>query len=258
MSRTAKIDISVTDLTIDGARVERHASDTASAVDADDVLARLQAFAAIPSVRLVDHTPRMRLEYHGTVIIVSRSAQNLLYVRVPEASHTAEQGTPESILTFLLDNPPPAATPETTSETPPPVEPVPAQANKAKKQLVFLGALLAVLAVLLFLRLRQTVPEGWTMISDPSEISTLHRELNGLYGDGVEIGSVLFELNDGIMLIQLVTDDPGHLDVLSETTYRYAKRDTTVMVLTKNDTGYTITGDGALSIDGQVYSRLME
>ena len=229
--------------------------------DLDEASARecLEAFVAIPAVDLVDLDATIRMRLQQKQVAVSRSGDNLYFTLIPEASHTPEPGTPESIIDYLADRE--ASTEATPFEVAPEPECRPV---KSRWQLP-LGVQIALMIILGSLALglgyhtlNKPAPKGYEFIANLTLTENLSRKIDGRYGFTDRADTLIFEIAGNTVTFFAVTKpDTSPLQVKKEN-FRFALRDGVVALIGANGDILEINPEGTLLFGETSYPRIVE
>ena len=97
----SKISYSTSELSDDCGQVVIGGKTEAQEVESGELLAKLQAFAAIPAVDLVDAAPTISLMGKGSEFLVRNEGGQLFLVEAPTATNSPVQKSPAEIVQFL-------------------------------------------------------------------------------------------------------------------------------------------------------------
>jgi len=221
-------------------------------------LATLQGFAAIPKIDLVEVEAKVYLTSERGKFAVQNMGGRLAVALVPEAVNVAVEGSPEQVLAYVVE-----ATKPTPAVAPDGGHPLPAKdrsspdfsrrPNALKQALVspwMAGALLAANAVLFYWLFAPTLPDGVKVITDPARVAQLTAELAGRYGTP---NSTTLTVAEG--KLSGSRNGPGGERKVFELGYRFAERNSEVLLLTANGAEIDLQPDRSLRFLDSSYPR---
>jgi len=222
-------------------------------LDAPQVRACLDAFAAIPAVELAGVEAKIRLRCNQQHVVVSRSGDALYFTPMPENSHTAELSTPEVIMAYLTEADPIQMEPE----------PMPTLGRQKRKfslglslgsQIAVLAISLTILAGMFHHSTTVSPPRGYRLIEDSARINTLQQQSDGTYGSPDARMSI--HISHGRVSFYTVPRDGTPRQLLKEESFRYALRGNhTVALLGAKGDILEFNPDGSLLFGAQSYLR---
>jgi hypothetical protein len=226
-----------------------------AAMEAATAVVRLQAFASVPGVELVDSDARIYLANTNTKLAVQNENGRLFAQHVPEAANPAMQQTPEEIVGFLTGE---CATvnPLQQAEA---SEVMPAGPRKFRDLLKSpwtAGALVVVTAVMAYFTFSPEVPAGITMISDPARITNLHATFNGRYGEAAQAGQTVLLIDSGRFTVLTASEQGVPPEPLMDTSYGYGLRGEQVVLVVANGAVLERGKDGSMRFNDAVYPQL--
>jgi len=221
-------------------------------------LATLQGFAAIPRIDLVEVEAKVYLTSGRGKFAVQNMGGRLAVALVPEAVNVAVEGSPEQILAFVIEaiKPDPAVA---TDEAHPALggdrsSPDFSRRPSALKQALvspwMAGALVVANVALFYWLFASTTPDGVKVISDPARITQLTSELAGRYGAP---NSTTLTVAEG--KLSGSRSGPGGEQKVFELGYRFAERNTEVLLLTANGAEIDLQPDRSLKFLDSAYPR---
>ena len=228
-----------------------------AAMEAATAVVRLQAFASVPAVELVDSDARIYLANTNTntKLAVQNENGRLFAQHVPEAANTAMQQTPEEIVGFLTGE---GATvnPLQQAEA---SEVMPAGPRKFRDLLKSpwtAGVLVVVAAVMAYFTFSPEVPAGIKMISDPARITNLHSAFSGRYGEAAQAGQTVLLIENGRFAVLTASEQGVPPEPLMDTSYGYGLRGEQVVLVVANGAVLERGKDGSMRFNDAVYPRL--
>lgn len=249
---TANLSYSTQGLSADCSAVADGAHTDATPIETAALLERLQAFAAIPSVDLIDVQPTVTITVQGGGEFIVRNETGSLYLtQVPTAEHSAMQKSAEEIVQFLDDTFTPAAAEE--------VEEVVVTTSKGRSLAnspALLAGLLVVWAVIAFFVLREPGPEGVSIITDPARIDSLADQIDGRYGADQEDGDTVYVVQNGRFRIFEVTDTGVDAEPFDDVAFAFGQQGGQVVLVLENGAVIGRGPEGGLVFEDETYPAL--
>lgn len=247
--------LSTQNLTADGARVQVGENTGPFELTESEVLAILRSYAQIPPMDLLDAEVRIFLKGKVGKASVQCVGGQLVAGLVPEASHVATRCSPEQVLELV-----------TIGAVAAPVAP---RAERDRAELAdltmpqsiwsralnskgLLGALLLIAGVVAYSLFAPTTPAGLVVITEAKEIARLHTEVNGRYGTP---GATELVLSNGELAGWTEKTNSSEARKIFTLSYRYARRDNSVVLLASNGAELKIDSGRRLLFMNSAYPR---
>lgn len=254
---------STQNVSADGARVTPDETVSGVAVTELKALAVLRAFAAVPSVDLVDVDARIYLAGTRGKWAVQNVSGRLFAAKVPESANSASEHSPEEIIELLTGTGigSEARGGYAQSET---VAGDMAAATRYARSSGWRGALnswwalatlAAITAAVFYFVFAPEKPAGVEFIGDAAKLSRLHAELNGQYGLGQTAGQTVLVLDSGKLTGYSTLHDGVRGPVLFTSSYRLGERDGQVVLVTDKEAVLERRPDHSLAFLNSVYPR---
>lgn len=232
-------------------------------LDSATVRACLEAFAAIPSVNLVDVDAKLRLRSGLRQVVVGRSGNAFYFTPMPEASNTPVPSTADGVMAYMegIDPVAPAPAPAEPADEPQTGHDRPARQGLFR---LSLGAQVAVLAVTLSVATSLAYqvaitppPAGYTLLTNDSRGKELHRQLDGEYGDAKIAESVSFRIAGGKISIFYTPAPEMARELVRSNSFRLAERGGSIVaLLVANGDILELQPDGSLLYADQTYRKV--
>lgn len=261
MSRSQSIALALSTRNLSGCGTRVAPGEQAEPVDvtAAAALAALQSFAAIPRFDLVDVEAKIYLGANRGKFAVQNMGGRLAVALVPEAINTAVEGSPEEVLAFVIDavqptpsSPTPAARPAPAADrTSPDYSRRPGAFKQTFASPWTLAGVLALGGALVYALFAPSTPDGLTVIRDPARVALLTAELKGRYGSP---DSTTLSVTAGTLTGWRPAGVTGEQKAF-ELGYRFAERDSTILLLTSNGAEIDLQPDRSLKFLENSYSR---
>ncbi len=250
-------------LSPDGSTVRVSEENPGADVTEAEARAALSAFAAVPTMALVDVDAKIYLTGPEGKVAVQNVGGRLFVTLVPEAVNTAAERTPEQAVAMVTrsDRGAAAAGPsgaDGMSEAERANERLAAAKRDARgwrgvwRSTWTLVALVVVAAAIGFWNFGTKSAEGVKFIRDPAKISELHAKLNGRYGVP---GATALVLENG----RLTGLKAGPTGVGAEQAftlnYRFGQRGEQTVIVASNGALLERQSDGSLKFLASVYPR---
>ena len=221
-------------------------------VTAADLLVRLQAFAAVPAVDLLDVQATVVLNVEGGgEFTVRNEAGQLFMIQSPASENTPLMRSPEEIVQFLDDE----FTPEEVAE----IAEVVVETSKARSVLnspILLVVLVAVLLVLLFITLKPEAPEGVNFVNDVALQASYTQEFEGRYGAVAEDGALLYVIEGDRFKMFDVTADGVDSEPFVDEVFTFGQRAGAAVIVLADGVVMSHNSTGDLVYEDEVYPRL--
>jgi hypothetical protein len=258
----ALLTIAAKQLSADGATVRRGEDDFASDLSGAAAGAVLRAFAAVPTMELVEVDAKIYLTGPQAKVAVQNVGGRLFATIVPEAVNTATERTPEQIVAIVTTGKAGAAKAETSeAEAVREEEALAAVKRDARGWRGALRSPWTLVALVLiglgwgYANYVPATPAGVEVIRDPAKIATLHRKLNGRYG--VPAATVLV-LNSGKLTGVKMGPASATEVTVFELSYRFGLRGEQPVMLVSNGALLEQQPGGALKFLESVYPRIAQ
>ena len=260
MSRSRPITLALSTRNLSGCGTRVAPGERAEAVDVTTAaaLTALQGFAAIPRFDLVDVEAKIYLGASRGKFAVQNMGGRLAVAQVPEAINTAVEGSPEEVLAFVIDavapsSPPTGVTHPAPGEnrTSPDYSRRPGAFKRALASPRTLGGVLALGGALVYTLFAPSTPDGINVIRDPARVALLTAELQGRYGSP---NSTTLSVTAETLTGWRPAGGAGEQKTF-ELGYRFAERDSTILLLTSNGAEIDLQPDRSLKFLASSYPR---
>ncbi|MBT5903633.1 MAG: hypothetical protein HOH58_16150 [Opitutaceae bacterium] len=247
-----KISYQANGLSEDSSAVAADQTHAAIPVASAELLARLQAFAAVPAVDLLDVKATVVLQVEGGgEFTVRNEAGQLFMIESPASENTPLMRSPEEIVQFLDDE----FSPEEVEE----IEEVVVETSKARTVLnspILLIALVVVFGVLAYSTFKPEAPEGVSFVDDSARQLSFSQQFEGRYGAVVEDGDLLYVIEGDRFKIFEVLEDGLESEPFVDETYTIGQRDGAAVIVLENGAIMGHNSSGGLVFEDEVYPRL--
>lgn len=249
---TSNLSYSTQGLADDCTAVAEGAHTDVAPIETSALLEKLEAFAAIPSVELIDAQPTLTIALDGGgEFIVRNESGSLFMTQVPTAEHSAMQKSPAEIVQFLDETFTPAEVEEE--------EEVVIKTSKGRSfanSPGLLAGLLGVWAIVAFFVLREPGPEGVSIISDTARIESISAQIEGRYGFEAEDGDTVYVVQDGRFQLFEVTDDGIESEPFDDVAFQYGQLGGQPVIVLENGAIVGRSPEGDLVFEDEVYPAL--
>lgn len=239
-------------LSEDCGHVDSGAQTGSAPIEVSELLAKLQAFAAIPGVDLIDAKPTITVNVSGGgEFTISNESGTLFMIESPASENSPMQKTPEEIVRFLDETFQPAEVEE--------AEEVVVRTSKTRSILNspwLLAALLAGWAGIAYVTLREPGPEGVTMISDADRSARFAEQMQGRYGADAEDGDTLYVIAGDRFKVFDVTDAGVDPAAIFDVSFELGQRGGDVVLVLETGAVISRTDAGDLVFGDETYPRL--
>ena len=234
-------------------QIEAGAQQADASISADDLLTKLQAFAAIPAVDLIEAKPTINVRAgRGASFQISNESGALFMIETPTSENSPMQKSPEEIVAFLDEN-----------FNPPEIDETPTVVVRSSKTRTVLNspwlllALFGLWAVVAYTTLRDPGPEGVTPIANPDRIATFAAEMQGRYGsENAADGDSLYLVEADRFKVFDVTEEGVDPEPIYDVGYEFGQRAGGVVLLLETGVVIGRTDSGDLAFEDETYPRL--
>ena len=234
-------------------QIEAGARRADASINAADLLTKLQAFAAIPAVDLIEAKPTINVRAgSGAYFQISNESGSLFMIETPTSENSPMQKSPEEIVAFLDDN-----------FNPPQIDEAPIVVVRSSKTRTVLNSpwlllvLLGVWAGVAYTTLRDPGPEGVTPIANPDRIATFAAEMQGRYGSEKSAdGDSLYVVEADRFKVFDVTEEGVDPDPIYDVGYEFGQQAGGVVLLLETGAVLGRTDGGDLVFGDETYPRL--
>jgi hypothetical protein len=243
--------ISSTGLAEDCARVEEGAQQSSRPVESKELLKHLQAFAAIPSLDLLDVEAFITVHAGAAGEFVIRNEGGVLFlVEVPTMENSPLQRSPEEIVQFLDATFSPSEEEEIEIVVEPP------KVRRFADSPVLLALLLVTWGVVAYLILRDPGPEGVDIVKDPGRIQTYFEQMEGRYGTDQADGDALYLVEADSFKVFEISEEGVSQEPVADLRYEFGQRAGRIVLVLETGVVLDRNAQGDLVFGDELYPRL--